>query len=520
MKRADNHVRTGFGHKRTLRMRRREADALCAHMRQDTRYEQMAFGLGCHIRTSQGTVFMMNELLLPGASDLAHQSAGGVTPTRELLAYLYFRASITRQDIMEFHSHPGGGVPRFSGIDESHAYRDAKYLTEHLPNPVTLLMVVGNNQFDRYDALVWDRDQSSFHEVQRIEVLGRPAQIHHVGQGPARNFNDSAIYDRQLRIPGWNQRGLAQQRIGIVGLGGNGASLFQTLIAIGAAEEGFFVLVDPDELEWSNLPRIPYATPEHVGTPKVTLAAQWASHRNPAIPVYPYPCALNEQAAQDRLKDATVLFGCVDNDGARMVLNDLAVRSSIPLIDLGCDVLVDEQEVIAGGQVRVVLPGENACLVCCRGYDPAQAAIDLMDEYERVQHAAGGYVRNLAADATPSIANLNQLTAQAALSQFLALVNGQEFGGWDYFHIDQFSLNAITASTSRDEQCPCCGPAGNLGQGFAHEDSSETNATRLAHFPSAADSGNRHQQECEQPESIPLSDQRLLEFSPSEQPLV
>lgn len=481
MKRATNDTPVGFGRERILRFRQREAKALFTHMRRDARHEQMAFGLGCHQQTARGTVFQVRELLLPDASDLAHQSAGGVTPTREFLSYVYFRALQTKQDILEFHTHPGSGAPCFSGIDETYAYPNAEYISENLPDPVTFVMVVGNNRFDKFDALVWDRDLGSFHNLQRIELLGRPTEVHLVGDRRVDPQSDSAVYDRQVRIPGWNQQGLAQQRIGIVGMGGNGAHLFQTLLGMGAAEEGFFTLVDADEVEPSNIPRIPYATPEHVGMPKVTLAAQWAGRRSPSTPIYPYPCLLTETAVQDRLKNATVLFGCVDNDGGRMVLNELAIRYGIPLIDLGCDVIVEEEEVIVGGQVRVVLPGENACLVCCHGFDPAQAAIDLMDAREHAQRAAHGYIRNASVDAAPSIANLNCLTAQAAIAQLLALVNGEQFGKWDYFHFDQSTLNTITASTKHNEECPCCGREGYLGAGY-HDDDGTTSELLLTHI--------------------------------------
>ncbi|TWU21312.1 HesA/MoeB/ThiF family protein [Bythopirellula polymerisocia] len=489
MKRALHNTPVGFGPERVLRIRQHEAEELFAHMRQDERKEQMAFGLGYHQQTAQGTIFQVNDIILPDESDLAHQSAGGVTPTREFLSYVYFQAFQTKQDIIEFHTHPGACVPHFSGIDETYAYPNAEYMSEHLPDPITLVLVVGNNRFDAFDAVAWDRDLKSFHDLQRIEVLGRPSEVHLVGVRRKDAPSIAAFYDRQVRIPGWNQQGLAQLRIGIVGMGGNGAHLFQTLLQMGAAEQGFFALVDADEVEASNIPRIPYATPEDVGMPKVTLAAQWAGRRSSAIAIYPYPCMLSESAAQDRLKNATVLFGCVDNDGGRMMLNDLAIRYGIPLIDLGCDVIVEDEEAIVGGQVRVVLPGENACLVCCHGYDPAQAAIDLMDAREHAQRAVHGYVRNSSVEAAPSIANLNCLTAQAAIAQLLAIVNGKQFGNWDYFHFDQSTLSTITASTKHNEECPCCGREGNLGKGYRDECGSCSSELLLTHIePETVDS--------------------------------
>ena len=171
-----------------------------------------------------------------------------------------------------------------------------------------------------------------------------------------------------------------------------------------------------------------------------------------------------------------------------MVLNDLAVRYGIPLVDLGCDIQVEEEEVIAGGQVRVVLPGQNACLVCCRGFDPSEAAADLMDDTEQARRAARGYVRNSSADATPSVANLNATTAQLAIAQVLGLVNGEQFAAWDYAHFDQFTLNTMVASTKPREDCPCCGKDGYLGKGDFKEEADVTTELTLTHVEACHES--------------------------------
>jgi hypothetical protein len=86
-----------------------------------------------------------------------------------------------------------------------------------------------------------------------------------------------------------------------------------------------------------------------------------------------------DEVCVQRIKSATVLFCAPDNDGVRKVCNELSVRYQIPLIELGCDIRDANGKLLAGGQVRVVLPGQNACLVCCGGFDPSQAALDLLD---------------------------------------------------------------------------------------------------------------------------------------------
>lgn len=466
---------SSFGREVTLRLGRKEADALCTHMRQDSRIEQMAFGLASLARTPRGTILIVNELILPGSADLSKQSASGVCPSKEFQSFVYFRALQRGWIIVEFHTHPGGSRPHFSGTDDSYGNLNAEYIRRKLPEPITLALVVGNNTFDSFDGVIYDRSVQLFKGIDRLEILGRPSEIRRL-QGSCDESPDEAEsrFDRQVRIPGWNQRGLEQQRIAVVGLGGNGAQVFHTLIGIGAGLRGGIVLIDSDSVETSNLPRIPYASSEHVGTPKVTVAAQYAGHKSPSTPVYAFPCDANEKAAVDRIKASTVIFGCGDNDGLRKEQNELAVRYRIPYFDLGCDIQTGKDGVVAGGQIRVVLPGANACLVCCGGFDASQAAIDQMDDAGHAQRAARGYVVGSREQATPSVANLNGLTAQFAIAAFLALINGKRFSDWDYLHIDQLSGRTITAKTQRNPDCPLCGRDGCLGAGDPAETASRT----------------------------------------------
>ena len=445
----------------TLRMTRATADGLALHMRKDRRKEQMAFGLATQTVTEEGILFLMDHLFIPDVGDLADQTIAGVCPERLFLGIVYMMAQQFNRSIVDIHTHPGSGRPRFSSTDKQFGIQNAEYIANHFPDPITLLMVVGNNRFDTFDGMVFDRHRREFTPLARWETLGRPSTIFVFGRDAAAPVNTpTALFDRQRRIPGWNQEGLELQRIGILGVGGNGAPLVQLLAGIGAGRQGFIAIADPDRIEPSNLPRIPYACEEHVGASKVTVAADYIHRKSPGTSVFPFAKRFNDAAVLQRMKMATVLFYCGDNHGGRKEANDLAVRYGIPMIDLGCDIQVSKENVVAGGQVRLVLPGETACLVCCGGFDPAQAAIDQMSEAARAEHASQGYVVGADAEATPSVANLNGFTVQYAVSQFLALVNGPQFAQWDYLNFDQFTGRTIPARTTWDSECPHCGLTG------------------------------------------------------------
>ncbi len=76
------------------------------------------------------------------------------------------------------------------------------------------------------------------------------------------------------------------------------------------------------------------------------------------------------------------------------------------------------------------IPGETGCLVCRGGFDPAMAAMELMDETNKRAHLSQGYVIGSRSEPTASIANLNGMTAQLGLCALLRLVMGETFGTW------------------------------------------------------------------------------------------
>src|SRR5207248_5329982 len=70
------------------------------------------------------------------------------------------------------------------------------------------------------------------------------------------------------------------------------------------------------------------------------------------------------QVANDCLKDAHVVFGCVDGYRQRLILERAARRFCIPYIDIGMDVtkLLDGTYAIAGQMIRTT-PGAP-CMSC------------------------------------------------------------------------------------------------------------------------------------------------------------
>lgn len=435
--------------------------ALRDHLTADPGREQFAFLLALPVVTEAGPLLLVQDLFLPEASDLVVHSAGGVEPTRDFQALVYVVAEQKRLAIIDVHTHLTDGAPCFSRVDCRVARRNGRYIARRFLLPTTFGIVVFNRDATAYAGLVFDRGRGAFVPITQLQLIGPGLEIHDLSTaGAATAANER--YARQQLIPGWNQAALVNLRIGIVGLGGHGAQLLQTLVSIGAGSAGWIAGVDPDVIEPSNLPRLPYAAPADVGKPKLEVAAEFVRRKNPAAAFHALPCSVTDPSAIARLRACDVLFGCGDNDGVRQVLNDLSVRCGIPLIDLGADIRVAGDVVEAGGQVRVTVPGTTACLACCGGFDPGQAAIDLLGDADRELYRQRGYVIGAVAPATPSVAALNALVAAHAVTVLLALVHGEPFRRFEYLHADWLAGTTLVARASRRLDCPACGQAGFL----------------------------------------------------------
>jgi molybdopterin/thiamine biosynthesis adenylyltransferase len=127
--------------------------------------------------------------------------------------------------------------------------------------------------------------------------------------------------------------------------------------------------------------------------------------------------------ALDRLKGTDVLFGCVDNDGARLILNELALAYGIPYWDLAVGIDAGHGRVSsAGGRVAAVLPG-GPCLQCMGEIDPPEATFFLGSPEEQRIQLERGYVRGLNVRA-PAVVSLNAAIAAIAVNEFAVYVSG------------------------------------------------------------------------------------------------
>jgi molybdopterin/thiamine biosynthesis adenylyltransferase len=222
---------------------------------------------------------------------------------------------------------------------------------------------------------------------------------------------------------------LGDATVAIVGLGGGGSHVAQQLAHVGV---GRVLLFDPDRIESSNLNRLVGGTAAdvHSRTQKVEIARRVFLGINPVAEVYAHD--VQWQLAAEALREADVVVSCVDSYASRQDLEVSARRFLMPLVDVGMDLHLVNEEAHMTGQVIASLPG-GPCLRCL-GF--------LTDE--NLRHEAELYG---AAGGRPQVVWANGVLASVAVGLVVRLLTGWQCPRLraEYLHFDA-NENILTRS--------------------------------------------------------------------------
>ncbi len=447
-----------------IRFATEDFNTLINHLAKSGEDESFVYSLFSKAQSPNCTIYICRQLLLPDDNELKNQSCVSIEPDQRYQAVAYGLAYDQGLSIFDTHTHPFSSNARFSSIDDSYGKKNAKYIAKNFPEKTTMGMIVFGKGFDNFEAQIWNRKKKRFEKASRIEVLGSPTTILTNNKSVPIKADDP--YARHRIIPGWKQGLLENLKVFVCGLGGNGALIFDSLLALGiGSRDGWIKACDPDILEASNLPRIPYAYPEEVGASKADIAQSQADNKTPELNVRCYDKGIEDKNIQDLIKEANIIIGAIDNDGARLILNGLAARYMIPYLDLGTEIIPNGSMYEAIGQVQAFVPGKTGCLVCSGAIEPSEAALDVMSEEGKAQYESVGYIRGTDETPTPSVLHLNGVTSHLAISQMIRLIFGDDFTGKEYLHYNHQDSKMFTAAVSQNDDCPVCGIRGYLGSG-------------------------------------------------------
>jgi len=165
-------------------------------------------------------------------------------------------------------------------------------------------------------------------------------------------------YSRQVLFPGIGEEGqkrLAAAHVGIVGCGATGSALASLLARSGV---GTLRIIDRDYVEPSNLQRQSLFDEADAAEslPKAIAAARRIAAFNSQIVVEPHAADLVPGNVGTLLDGVQLILDGTDNFETRYLLNDYAVKNSVPWVYAAA--------VASYGVTLNILPGETACLAC------------------------------------------------------------------------------------------------------------------------------------------------------------
>ena len=251
------------------------------------------------------------------------------------------------------------------------------------------------------------------------------------------------------------EQDLAGIRVAIAGLGGGGSHIAQQLAHVGV---GNYRLMDPQRIEASNLNRLVGATKEDVDVrrPKVEIV------RRTILGIRPWAKIETEQKnwqeVDHLIRDAHVLFGCVDSYQQRDYLEGAARRFGIPYIDIGMDVVeIADGAFAVAGQMIMTRPN-YPCMRCLGFLTPERLS------REENQYGDAGI--------NPQVVWTNGTLASLAVGAFMKLVTPWFDAKDEYAWLELDGNGQIVSPsrqpeyTPRPELCLHHGGSDGLGDPF------------------------------------------------------
>lgn len=375
------------------------------------------------------------------------------------------------------HNHGGSDQVGFSGPDfESHERGYPTLLTIN-GSPVGGLVLARN----AIAGDVWLTDGRRL-PLQVTTIVGDG--LRRLTDGQARDAASGTEptleqYSRQALIFGSaGQRVLGELRVGVVGAGGVGMLVVQALSRLGI---GSFVVIDPDHVSLTNLPRLPEArlsdatgrwgngplgrVARRLGrnqpTSKVGLAVRVISGANPNARVRAILGDVADDSVARSLIDCDFVFLAADTMLSREVVNQIAYQYLIPTLQVGSKVVVEA----SSGDVRdaygVVrsLGTEPGCLRCNDLINMAKLAEESVASVEQRRNQR--YVDEPGIEA-PSVITLNAMAVGFAVNDFMHFATGlgRPAGGYRILRSKPAAVGQsqlVVQIPHVDPECHVCG---------------------------------------------------------------
>jgi molybdopterin/thiamine biosynthesis adenylyltransferase len=456
----------------SVRITSQDWRALHAHLFPGDRDEHAAV-LRCGIaRTNRGTRLLVHDIVYArDGIDYVPGDRGYRKLTPRFVAETAESCADDELIYLAVHCHGGTTEVSFSEVDFASQVRGYPALIDITQRPVGALVfadraVAGN---------IWLPSGNQV-AIDHLQVVGRP-QIR-LRDMPDPMATADPRYDRQARIFGdRGQRTLSEQRVAIIGLGGAGSLINEYLARLGVGE---LILIDPDRVDITNLPRLVgarradamtwltgigrpgwlRALGNRLSTPKVKIAARVARQASAKVSIATFFDDVLEPHIAEALTGCDHIFLAADSHSARRLADVLTHQYFIPSTQVGAKVTIDKSTGAVAdvfSAVRASVPG-SGCLRCNQLISPAllQEEGKSRNERRRQRYLDDGEVP------APSVIALNAVSAAHAVNDWMMSITGLTRNTvspelWETFH--PLDDEHDTYTQRRDPSCSNCGPS-------------------------------------------------------------
>jgi molybdopterin/thiamine biosynthesis adenylyltransferase/molybdopterin synthase catalytic subunit len=228
---------------------------------------------------------------------------------------------------------------------------------------------------------------------------------------------------------------LRAKKVIVIGAGGLGCPALQGLATSGI---GFLTIIDPDQVDVSNLHRQPLYRLSDVGEKKAILAVQRLNEMNEWLQTTAVTEFVNAENAVALLTGADLVLDCTDTLATKFLIHDVCFALKIPLVSAS----IYRFE----GQLRTFLPNakESGCLRCLYPTTPDDENIGNCNDFGVLGAA---------------VSALGSLQASQAI-QFLSTGKSASVANTHYFDFETLTVTKIKNLVRKE--CEVCSSASSF----------------------------------------------------------
>jgi molybdopterin/thiamine biosynthesis adenylyltransferase len=425
-------------------------------VRESVPLEDGAFFLVRGEETARGRRLVAARPYFPAPDEWERRGPSQLEPTTRLLSRAVGLAQAERAGLLFVHSHPLPGHPTsFSLADERALARMVTVMPDLLDGPFAAA-VIGPDGWVAREYL-----NGEWLQIDRIVATGR--SVRYLECADAGEISE--MDDRQRRALGSTQSSLAATDVVVVGAGGLGSPLAETLYRMGVRR---VVLIDPGLLNKLTGLRRNFGSKRREAArrpppPKVAVLGNHLSDIDLGVEVVNVAKDVRDPSVLPYLLDADVISCTTDTHSSRAYLNSVAYAYQVPLIDGGVKVgtRLDGGLESLAAEIRVVTPG-GPCLWCMNAISSETVRSENLPPGKRESLAREGYVMGTP-EVEPSVAALTVAAAGHLAGALLGVLSGGDHLPYAY-RVDVLSGLSVDLRAARQVNCIC-----SRQEGFGRE---------------------------------------------------